>query len=208
MAPHALSATNSVGAPNPSVPSIVRLAAAPARQGDWVWPLVAFLVTATGTFVAGVMYGSTPSTAIRVVHIAVQNVPLTLHVGNRGDRLEVTWNGDSTAVRTAASGSMHIQDGSETTDLSLDLAQIASGAVAYKPISHDVSFRLDLKSKIGPAEASLRVLDSVPPVRPRSPEQRSTTDESAAYDELPSASKKAAAPIASDEPTGQLIKTD
>jgi len=173
-----------------------------ARRVTWIWvsSAIVFLIAAAGTFIAALAYDHGPISAT-IVRAALPEQPLRLRVENLNGRLQVSWNLDSPAVRTATSGVLHIQDEKQVSDLPLDARQVANGSVEYQPVSREVFFRLDLESTSGPAEATLQVIDEVPPV----PAQKKvTTDEFAAYDETAkrSSSPKPDKATAYDDPRG------
>ena len=155
------------------------------RSAAWLASSAVFLLAAAGTLTGALAYSNTQPPIIPLVRVALPIVPLSLRVDTSGSRrLRLNWNPESTAVQTAVSGVLHIQDGPNTTDLPLDAAQLAKGSVACAPVSQAVGFRLDVQSKFGPAEASLRVLDKAHPrVRRRHPSI--SRDEAAAYDDKP-----------------------
>lgn len=67
---------------------------------------------------------------------------LGLHVESLGDTLMVTWNRGSPVVLAARTGVLHVEDGTDQRDISLNHAQIANGVVLYRPQSAPVSFQL------------------------------------------------------------------
>ena len=151
--------------------------------------IAVFLLAAAGTFVAALEYNNRPI-PITVIRAELPDEMLRLRVENLADRLQLSWNPQSPAVRTAMSGTLHIRDGNQTMDLPLDATQIAIGSVAYKAVSRDVAFRLELQSKAGPAEAALQVLDGVPSLPVRSTSVRvvlpqPAAEEASAYDDKP-----------------------
>lgn len=84
---------------------------------------------------------------------------LGLRVGSQGDRLVLTWNRQSSPLLYAARGVLMIQDGSQHREVLLDASQLGDGSVSYKPISNDVSFRLEVRGPDGLSVAGIRVLD-------------------------------------------------
>ncbi len=157
------------------------------RPATWLASSAVFLLGAAGTLAGALVYSNTQPPVIRIARVALQIVPLSLRANTVGSRLQLNWNPESTAVQTAVSGVLHIQDGPDSTDLPLDAPQLANGSVEYAPISQVVDFRLDVQSKFGPAEARLQVLEAAPPPVPQTtlvpPE--APPDEASAYDERP-----------------------
>jgi hypothetical protein len=85
---------------------------------------------------------------------------LNLHVETQGDRLLLTWDRNNRVAKGAAKGVLHIDDGNLHRDVQLDGAQVANGAVLYKPNTDDVSFRLQVQGQHGSTVTeNLRLLD-------------------------------------------------
>ncbi len=128
------------------------------------WPLVAgvFLLTAASVFGALVIRGSDSSTrAGRFFASLFQGGDLNLHVANEDARLRLTWNQRNSAVASATLGVLHIADGPIQRDVRLDGQHIADGSVLYRPLSNDVTFRLEVRGEQGNASGSVRILDAL-----------------------------------------------
>ena len=74
-------------------------------------------------------------------------------------RLVLRWDRQNPLMLSATGATLLIQDGSQQRTVHLDGTQLADGSVAYKPVSNDVSFRLEVNSPEGSGTASVRVLD-------------------------------------------------
>lgn len=86
---------------------------------------------------------------------------LALRAEAKGDRLLIRWNRANPIVRSAGRATLRIDDGSQHRNVSLDPAQVASGAVLYHPASGDVGFQLEVYGKKGALiSGSTRVLDA------------------------------------------------
>lgn len=94
-------------------------------------------------------------------HRASVSTPLNMRVEPQiGGALLVKWDADSGALRSAKSGSVQIDDGSERHDLSLDPNQIANGSILYTPVSKDLTFQLQVvKSDGTPISESMRIVN-------------------------------------------------
>jgi TonB family protein len=94
-------------------------------------------------------------------HGASASAPLNMRVEPQvGGTLLVKWDAHSAAARSAKSGSVQIDDGSEHHDLSLDPNQIANGSVLYTPVSKDLTFQLRVVETDGtPVSESMRIVN-------------------------------------------------
>jgi hypothetical protein len=120
-------------------------------------------VLAAGSTFAVILLRELPSTLPEVVESGIRAMTpdsgLRLRVASDGDRLSVNWNRRDPLVLTATGGTLLIEDGAQRRDVHLDSGQMADGSVSYKPISNDVTFRLEINGKEGSDTASVRVLD-------------------------------------------------
>ncbi|MGA2435266.1 MAG: TonB family protein [Bryobacteraceae bacterium] len=82
--------------------------------------------------------------------------------GTSGGQLLLTWKRDSDFITTARSATLTIQDGDRKEPVSLDLAQLRFGSIAYTPDSNDVSFRLEVIGKTKTLSESMRYLTGRP----------------------------------------------
>jgi len=70
---------------------------------------------------------------------------VSLRVKQQGSDLQVTWNRQSQAIRTAQRGVLTIEDGSFTRPTNVGTSELQSGSVVvYHPVTNHVRFRLDL----------------------------------------------------------------
>lgn len=132
------------------------------RAVKWFPAALVFIMAAGGTF-AVILLREGPWNSSLVTEPPQRAVStgrdLGLRVGSEGDRLVLTWNRQSPFLQAAASGTLVIQDGSQRQEVRLDASQLADGSVSYKPLSSDVSFRLEVSGLEGLSVASIRVLD-------------------------------------------------
>jgi protein TonB len=122
-----------------------------------------FVLVAGGTF-AAFYFRQTSADQVRVapavIHATVPVSSLQMHVQPEGDRVLVSWNPRASGVQNATGGLLTIADSGEQREFSLDASQAANGSVLYRPVSDDVSFRLQIRDASGAVfNDSLRVLD-------------------------------------------------
>jgi hypothetical protein len=70
--------------------------------------------------------------------------PLGLRVTSKPQQLQVYWDRDSQPVRHAVKGVMQISDGDVSEMIPFDTRQLQDGYLAYRPVTNDVSIRLEL----------------------------------------------------------------
>jgi TonB family protein len=88
---------------------------------------------------------------------------LGISVDPVGSLLRVTWNRNSPAVRSGASGALRIDDGHNHRDIPLNPGQLSNGSVMYRPDSRDVTFRLVVDGSPR-AEETVRVVSGAAPL--------------------------------------------
>ena len=71
-------------------------------------------------------------------------VAMSLRVERSGNELQLTWNRESDAIKTATRAVLAISDGDQHENVNLDLAQLRMGSVEYLPTTSDVSFQLSV----------------------------------------------------------------
>jgi len=71
-----------------------------------------------------------------------QNFSLGLSISRADDNLNVRWDRQAPAIRTAERGALEIEDGSYTKSVDLDAAQLKNGSIIYRNSSVAVRFRL------------------------------------------------------------------
>lgn len=146
---------------------VVRLEppAPPVDRSAWLLSPAVFLFAAGATFLLFYLRtGSAQATTSRTGPLLdPRAASIQLRVDTQSSGLMLSWNRYSPAVEAASLGVLHIDDGSDHRDLTLDRNQILNGSVFYRPMSQDVSFRLDLRDGRGSDVAQiLRVLDAQP----------------------------------------------
>ncbi len=120
------------------------------------------MLAAAGTFIAVAVRERTPDPqelAETAPRLPESDSNLGLRVDSDGDRLSLSWNRRNPLVRSAVGASLVIEDGSQHREVRLDSSQLTNGAVSYKPVSNDVTFRLRVNGKRGSNADSMRVLD-------------------------------------------------
>jgi hypothetical protein len=127
-------------------------------------PALVFLLAASGTFAIILLREAPPELPAisTLLHRMPPSSDLGLQVGSEAGRLVLRWNRQNPLMLSAKSASLLIQDGSQQRVIQLDAGQLGDGLVAYKPVSHDVSFRLEVSGPQGSGAASMRVLDGTP----------------------------------------------
>jgi hypothetical protein len=70
---------------------------------------------------------------------------LGMRVASDGNMVGLSWDARPALGNSARSGILHIRDGSQQSDVSLDAGKVANGLVLYKPESADVTFQLELQ---------------------------------------------------------------
>jgi hypothetical protein len=124
-------------------------------------PALVFVLAASGTFSLILLREAArdlpPVTTL--IHRALTASDLGLKVDSEGSRLVLRWDRQNPLMLSATGATLLIQDGSQSRTIHLDASQLADGSVAYKPLSGDVSFRLEVSSPEGATTASMRVLD-------------------------------------------------
>jgi TonB family protein len=104
----------------------------------------------------------------QIMRVLFPGTDLELRADGQGDRLLVSWNRKNPVVASAVSGQLTIIDGTKHLETKLDAAQVAEGAVLYKPLTGDVTFKLQVfGTDQSIALASLRVLDATAPSTPQ-----------------------------------------
>jgi TonB family protein len=97
----------------------------------------------------------------QIMRVIFPSGDLGLHVETQGDRLLLSWNRRNAAVASAAGGVLQIFDGTQHREVRLDGGQVVDGSVLYKPVSPDVTFRLEVHgTDKSSAMGSMRVLDA------------------------------------------------
>jgi hypothetical protein len=137
------------------------------RPIPWISSLIVFVLSAGVTF-GGVyfreMCSMTTFWSPRFLPARSAEQSLGLHVEYQGERLLVTWNRGSPAIRSAVQGVLRIDDGGRHRDVMMDATQMVAGSILYKPASSDIVFRLEVQNDRGTEVAeTIRVLDAGKP---------------------------------------------
>jgi hypothetical protein len=110
-----------------------------ARSG-WVWVPLSFIF-----LLLGVLLGFQAALTLRPQPAAASDpFNLQLIVAREGDNLNVRWDRQGLAVRTARRGVLGIVDGSYHKTVELDPNQLQTGSVVYRHNSREVGFRLEV----------------------------------------------------------------
>jgi len=112
-----------------------------ARRG-WYWMPLSFIF-----LLLGLVLGFQAALTVRQSGRAdPYNVSLT--VTKSGGDLQVTWDRQALAIRTALKGVLTIEDGNYSKPIDLGASELRGGSVViYKPLTDRVRFRLDLSLK-------------------------------------------------------------
>lgn len=110
-------------------------------RGGWIWVPLSFIF-----LLLGVLLGFQAALSMRPQLPAGSNEPYKLNVSvtKSGNNLQVKWDRQSLAVRTAQKGLLTIEDGSYSKPVPLNSFDLQSGSVVYPPYSNHVRFRLDV----------------------------------------------------------------
>ena len=120
--------------------------------------------------------------------------------------LNLTWDHESPAVLTAASGSISIEDGSVKRKITLDAQQLRGESILYSPVSNQVLVQLTLATPAGDVTQSVRVIRgeqiTTHPVAstPQPPDARIPIAQAFKPFTAPPVVKSAAAPAPLNEP--------
>ena len=134
------------------------------KQGvPWLSMALVFVLFVGVTFglLAWRGLSSGTGTLAQVMRVIFPGDDLGLRVESQGERLLLSWNRRNPVVLSAASAILHIHDAGQDRDIKLDSSQVAEGAVLYRPVSGDVTFRLDVTgADQTTTTGSMRVLDA------------------------------------------------
>jgi hypothetical protein len=110
-----------------------------ARSG-WVWVPLSFIF-----LLLGVLLGFQAALTLRPQASAASDpFNLQLSVAREGNNLNVRWDRQALAIRTASRGVLVIVDGSYHKTVELDPNQLQTGSVVYRHNSGEVRFRLEV----------------------------------------------------------------
>jgi hypothetical protein len=114
------------------------------RPGVWIWIPLSFLFLLSGLLLG--YLGARNADPRRVTGDA-ESFSLGLSVSRTDNNLNVKWDRDATAIRTAQRGVLEIEDGRSTKPVDLDPAQLHNGSFVYGNSSDTVRFRLEVYPK-------------------------------------------------------------
>jgi len=135
----------------------------PARAVPWVTAGLVFLLFSGITFAVLAVkgLGSNSGRLSQIMRVIFPGTDLGVHVDSQGDRLLLSWNRRNLTVASASDAILQIFDGAQHRVIHLDPAQVADGSVLYKPVSNDVTFRLEVHGNDqSTVMGSQRVLDA------------------------------------------------
>ncbi|HEY3455491.1 MAG TPA: TonB family protein [Bryobacteraceae bacterium] len=129
----------------------------------WLSTALVFIAFSAITFAVLAVKGSDGGNGklAQIMRVIFPSGDLGLHVESQGDRLLLSWNRRNAAVTAASDGVLQIFDGATHREVKLNGEQVADGSVLYKPLTQDVTFRLEIHAAGQPATTgSMRVLDA------------------------------------------------
>ena len=150
------------------LPMVMRPPAPKSKSSSWPWAAALFVATSATVF-ALLLLGGMRSDGGRVsqaFHTVFPGGDLNLRVGNDDDRLRLTWNQRNPIVAAASDATLQIFDGQQHRAVHLDGRQVADGVVLYRPLTNDVTFRLEVRGEQGATAGSVRVLDGLADQQP------------------------------------------
>ena len=156
----------------PEISGLPMLLQAPKKPFSFsiAWPLAAMLfLLCSGAVFAFFSLGGLQGDGGRIgqaFHAMFPGGELNLRVRSEDDRLRLTWNQRNHAVAAATDGVLQIFDGQQHREVHLDGRQVADGSVLYRPVTNDVSFRLEVRGEQGGVSGSVRVLDGLSSQQP------------------------------------------
>jgi hypothetical protein len=97
-----------------------------------------------GTFSSDAQSAARPSMSLRAIR--------------RNADLELTWNRDSPLIAAATSGTLWIQEGASTRQVSFDAAELRNGSLLYSPRTDQILMRLTVNTLTDTVTESVRVI--------------------------------------------------
>ena len=94
--------------------------------------------------------------------------PLALRVERSGAELMLTWNRESSVIKSATHAVLAIGDGAQHENVDMDLALLRSGSIEYSPSGSDVVFRMEVTGadQTKTTSESVRILRTRPSPMP------------------------------------------
>ena len=80
---------------------------------------------------------------------AMKPTPLGLRVTSTPQQIQLFWDHDSNAIQNAEKGTIRISDGDASEAIPFDSRQLQDGALVYKPLTNDVSVRMEVDERDG-----------------------------------------------------------
>jgi hypothetical protein len=131
-----------VVAPAPELPaSDFHFEPAPRKRTGWLWLPLSFIF-----LLLGLLLGFQTAFFMRPQLPPGSNDPydLNITVTKNGNNLQIKWDRQSLAVRSAQRGLLTIEDGRFSKPVPLNSADLQSGSVVYPPYTDHVTLRLDV----------------------------------------------------------------
>lgn len=118
-----------------AAPAVPIEAAATGKRRRWpILPIILLLI--------GVLLGYQAALSVRSPRSPYE---LALTVSQLGSDLQLKWEGESAAIRSARKGTLTIEDGSYVKSANLTLTDLQLGStIPYRPLTKHVRFRLDV----------------------------------------------------------------
>ena len=121
---------------------LVRHADLQPPRPRWVWVPLSFIF-----LLLGVLLGILADSAMRPATPGGDPYSLSLQAAKSGDNLNIKWDRQAPAIRTAQKGVLNIEDGAYSKTVDLDPGQLQTGSVVYHHNSNHVRFRLEVYPK-------------------------------------------------------------
>ena len=131
------------------------------KSVPWQWAAIIFIGCCAVVFAVLAFSGwqGGDNRVTEAVRSLFSGGDLNLRVRSEDERLRLMWNPHNPAVASATDGTLQILDGNQRRKIRLEGRQIADGSVFYRPLTNDVTFRLDVRGERATASGSVRVLD-------------------------------------------------
>jgi protein TonB len=177
-------------APGAPVPDVEALPAAGPFAAHRSVKVARLAVAAAAGFVAIVLLFIYPGflhhSSRPPVSAQQDSSPLALRVEHSGADLMLTWNRESSAIKSATRAVIEISDGAQHENIDMDLALLRSGSIEYSPSGSDVVFRMEVTGadQTKTTSESVRILRTRPSPMPE-PGQQAVVSKSAPAAQVP-----------------------
>ena len=177
-------------APGAPVPDVEALPAAGPFAANRSVKVARLAVAAAAGFVAIVLLFIYPGflhhSSRPPVSAQQDSSPLALRVEHSGADLMLTWNRESSAIKSATRAVIEISDGAQHENIDMDLALLRSGSIEYSPSGSDVVFRMEVTGadQTKTTSESVRILRTRPSPMPE-PGQQAVVSKSAPAAQVP-----------------------